>query len=84
MKAEIYQYFVPLSQEDIEEKIELNKIERGYSLIEMKELLEREKYIIERELLLNFDKHDLHLRIQKQCLKEQIDYINNKLLKGER
>lgn len=78
-------FFQPLFSEDIEEKIEINQRDRGYSLIELKKLLEHEMFIIERQILEKMYTRQpfdiVRAMIQAQNLKEQVAYINNKILK---
>lgn len=98
-KQDISIFFKPLSYEDIEEKIQLNIMNFGYTFLELKTLFELELSMIEREILKkkyifltrrnreflfyyqDFMQDIFNQEAEAQNLKEQINYLNNKILK---
>ena len=75
-------FFRPLSIDDIEEKVKINQDQHGYELITLKELLEFELFLIERDALKFINegqKINMVSLIEAQNLREQIAYITNKI-----
>lgn len=84
-----------LDKKDIEEKFQINQKDWGYTAIQFKEKLEDELFGFERLLLeikggmyknkivdaYKLMDETLHIEIQICNLKEQIAYMNNKILK---
>lgn len=78
--------FEPLKPEDIQEKIDLNKKDHGYSLKHLREFLQQERFKNRRKTLELRNKYDELLviqDIQDQNLVEQIAYIDKKIESGE-
>ena len=87
--------FDPIPKKDIEEKWLINEKEWNFTPIQFKELLEDEMFQYERLILkIKADENKkespsfkfileetLHMEVQILNLKEQISYMNNKILK---
>ena len=77
-------FFKPLLLDDIEEKVKLNIENNGYDLMGLKEMLEFELNLIQRDILAFINRGEMismTSHIQAQNLREQIAYINNKIIK---
>ena len=78
----IEESFVPLSLDDIEEKVRINQEQNGYDLMGLKEMLEFELSLVQRDILKYIHEGKMiHIEshIQAQNLREQIAYITNKI-----